>query len=76
VGYRNVDFIRWAVEVVKEIKGVCSDPENGKFVSYAISASADYILSGDKDLFDLKLYQSTKIIKASAFLKCMMISGG
>jgi putative PIN family toxin of toxin-antitoxin system len=57
------------VEVVKEVKGVCRDPEDDKFISCAISASADYIVSGDKDLFDLKQYKSTKIIKASGFLK-------
>ena len=31
--------------------------------------SADYIVSGDKDLFDLKQCKSIKIIKASDFLK-------
>jgi len=57
------------VQVVKEVKGVCRDPEDDKFISCAISASADYIVSGDKDLFDLKQYKSAKIIKASDFLK-------
>jgi uncharacterized protein len=57
------------VEAVKEVKGVCRDPEDDKFISCAISASADYIVSGDKDLLDLKHYKSKKIIKASDFLK-------
>jgi len=57
------------VEVVKEVKGVCRDPEDDKFISCALSASADCIVSGDKDLFDLKQYKSAKIIKASDFLK-------
>jgi putative PIN family toxin of toxin-antitoxin system len=57
------------VEVVKEVKGVCRDPEDDKFISCALSASADWIVSGDKDLFDLKQYKSAKIIKASDFLK-------
>ncbi len=57
------------VEVVKEVKGISRDPEDDKFISCAISASADYIVSGDKDLLDLKHYKSTKIIKTSDFLK-------
>ena len=57
------------VEVVKDVKGICGDPEDDKFISCAISGSADYIVSGDKDLFDLKQYKSIKIIKASDFLK-------
>lgn len=57
------------VEVKKEVKGICRDPEDDKFISCALSASADYIVSGDKDLSDLKQYKSVKIIKASNFLK-------
>jgi putative PIN family toxin of toxin-antitoxin system len=57
------------VEVVKDVKGISGDPEDDKFISCAISGSADYIVSGDKDLFDLKQYKSIKIIKASDFLK-------
>ena len=57
------------VEVVKDVKGVCRDPEDDKFISCAISASADYIVSGDKDLIDLRQHKSIKIIKAFDFLK-------
>ena len=57
------------VEVVKDVKGICRDPEDDKFISCAISASADYIVSGDKDLFDLKQYKSVKMMKASDFLR-------
>jgi putative PIN family toxin of toxin-antitoxin system len=57
------------VEVVKDVKGICRDPEDDKFISCAISGSADYIVTGDKDLFDLKQYKSIKIIKVSDFLK-------
>ncbi len=57
------------VEVTKDIKGVCRDPEDDKFISCAASASADYIVSGDKDLYTLKRYKSIKIITAPDFLK-------
>jgi putative PIN family toxin of toxin-antitoxin system len=57
------------VEITKNIKGACRDPGDDKFISCALSASASYIVSGDKDLSDLKKYKSLKIIKASDFLK-------
>ena len=57
------------VEVVKDVKGVCRDPEDDKFISCAISASADYIVSGDKDLIDLRQHKSIKIVKVFDFLK-------
>jgi putative PIN family toxin of toxin-antitoxin system len=57
------------VNVDKRIKGACRDPEDDKFISCAISASVDWIVTGDKDLFDLKKYQSIRIIHASDFIK-------
>jgi putative PIN family toxin of toxin-antitoxin system len=57
------------VELVKVVKGMCRDSGDDKFISCAVSASADYIVSGDKDFCELKQYKTVKIIKASDFLK-------
>jgi putative PIN family toxin of toxin-antitoxin system len=59
------------VEVTKDIKGVCRDPADDKFISCALSASADIIVSGDRDLCDLKRYKSVKIVTPSDFLKIL-----
>ena len=55
--------------VSKHVKGACRDPGDDKFISCALSANADYIVTGDKDLSDLRKYQSIKIIHASDFMK-------
>ena len=57
------------VEVTEEIKGVCRDPADDKFISCALSASASYIVSGDKDLCDLNRYKSVRIVTPSDFFK-------
>jgi putative PIN family toxin of toxin-antitoxin system len=57
------------IEVVEEVKGVCADPADDKFLACALAASAEYLVSGDKALIDLKQYKSVKIIKPSEFLK-------
>jgi hypothetical protein len=57
------------IDVVEEVKGICNDPADDKFISCALSASAEYLVSGDKALTDLKQYKSAKIIKPSEFLK-------
>ncbi len=57
------------VNVGKRVRGACRDPEDDKFISCAISANADCIVTGDKDLSDLKEYQSVRIIHASNFIK-------
>jgi putative PIN family toxin of toxin-antitoxin system len=57
------------VNVSKQIKGACRDPGDDKFISCAISANVDCIVTGDKDLSDLKKYQSVRIIHTSDFIK-------
>jgi putative PIN family toxin of toxin-antitoxin system len=57
------------VNVSEHVRGVCRDPGDDKFISCAISANADFIVTGDKDLSDLKKYQFVRIIHASDFLK-------
>ena len=57
------------IDVGEEVKGICNDPADDKFISCALSAFADYLVSGDKALIDLKQYKSVKIIKPSEFLK-------
>ena len=57
------------VEITDKVNGVCRDPDDDKFLSCAVSASADFIVSGDKDLCNLSKYKSVRIINASDFLK-------
>ena len=56
-------------EVVKAVKGVCRDPGDDMFISCALSASADCIVSGDKGFCDLRQHQTVKIMNPSDFLK-------
>lgn len=57
------------VHVSKHVKGVCRDPGDDKFISCALSANAGGIVTGDKDLCDLRKYQSIRIIHASDFIR-------
>ena len=40
------------VEVTDEVKGICTDPDDDKFIACAIAASADFIVTGDSALCD------------------------
>ena len=57
------------IEVVKDVKGMCRDPGDDNFISCALSASVDCIVSGDKDFCDLGQYKTVRIISASDFLR-------
>ena len=50
---------------------VKSDPTDDKFIECAINSNADYIISGDRDLLDLKEYKGIKIMKTSEILKLL-----
>lgn len=57
------------INIAGKFNGACRDPDDDKFISCALTASADIIVSGDKDLLNLGNYKSVRIISASEFLK-------
>ena len=57
------------IEIKGNIRKICRDPDDDKFIACAESASADLIVTGDMDLLDIGQYKSVKIIVASEFLK-------
>jgi len=54
--------------VLKFNKEACRDREDQKFLELAVSAKADYIISGDKDLLDLKKINKIRILSPNEFL--------
>jgi putative PIN family toxin of toxin-antitoxin system len=55
------------IQVDEIVKGVCSDADDEKFLSCAIAANVEVLVSGDKHLLDLKQYQSVRILNAREF---------
>lgn len=55
--------------VPKEPIVICRDPNDNKFLEAAIAAEADFLISGDRDLFLLKKIKETRIITPTRFLK-------
>jgi len=50
---------------------VYKDPTDNKIVECAVAGNADYIVSGDKHLLDLKRYGGIDIISPARFLKLL-----
>jgi len=59
------------VDPVLDSPAICRDPEDDKFISCAISGSADLLVTGDKDLLDLGHVKVVKIITPSRFLELL-----
>ena len=49
----------------------CRDPKDDKFLTLAVAANADYIVSGDADLLVLHPFQGIQIIKPAVFLEIL-----
>ena len=48
---------------------IVRDPDDNKFIEAAAEGGCDYIVSGDKDLLDLKNYKTIKIVSPAEFLE-------
>ena len=45
------------------------DPDDDKFIEAALMGEAQYIVSGDKDLLDLRNYEGVQIMSPAEFLR-------
>ncbi|MGZ3607226.1 MAG: putative toxin-antitoxin system toxin component, PIN family [Syntrophales bacterium] len=53
-----------------------SDPADNKFLAAASEAKADFIVSGDKHLKDIREFHNTKIVDAKTFIEKVKKKGG
>ena len=69
VGYRAI-LEREAQVVVPEehIEEIERDPDDDKFLECAVTASADYLVSGDDHVLELETFRGTEILNAAEFL--------
>ena len=65
--YRKAEF----ATPEERISVIQADPTDNKFIEAAIAGKADYIVSGDKHLLDIKAFQSMPIITAREFLEIL-----
>lgn len=50
---------------------ICRDKKDNKIIECAVNSKADYIVSGDNDLLDLKEFEGIKIFKTTDILKSL-----
>lgn len=46
-----------------------SDPDDNKFIETALIGKCNYIVSGDKHLLDISIYENVRIVNPAEFLK-------
>ena len=50
---------------------VCRDPDDNMVLECALEGHAQYIVSGDKDLLELKEFRGIRIVRAAEFLNLL-----
>lgn len=66
--FDDIFMFAWIVEGEERVDVIIDDPADNKYLTCAYEGEADYIVSGDHHLLDLKTYQGIKIINAGTFL--------
>jgi putative PIN family toxin of toxin-antitoxin system len=64
------DFIELAtmVEPAEQVSVVRDDPDDDKFLEAAIAGEAEFIVSGDHHLLQLRTYRGIRIVTPATFL--------
>lgn len=57
------------VDISEPVSGVCRDPEDDYILGLAVSAQAEYIVTGDRALLELKIFRGIRILRAPELVK-------
>jgi uncharacterized protein len=57
---------------VLRLQVITNDPDDDKYLECAVEGQADYIVSGDHHLTDLKTYQGIMIVDPATFIEQMV----
>ncbi len=52
---------------ITSIDSICRDPKDDFLLALSKKGKVDYLITGDKDLLDIKVYGKTKIVSANEF---------
>ena len=72
--FKIIDAYCYYEEISTKVVAGVRDPTDLYLLSFAQEITADYIVSGDKDLTDLECYQQTKILKLAEFKEIFSFS--
>lgn len=63
--------VKAEIVIPEEESQVSRDTKDNKFIAAAEASNADYLVSEDRDLLDLRKREETRIVTANQFLKIL-----
>ena len=64
----SIEEIACPVACFGTIQGICRDSDDDKILECAVLGNVDFIVSGDRDLLSLRLFQGIPILTASEYI--------
>ena len=63
------EILPWfdVIETKEPVTGICRDSHDEKFLAVAVHGKASYLITGDQDLLELRIFRSTTIITPQDF---------
>ncbi len=61
------DAISRVIEHSLKVKNICRDADDDNIIACAVAVKADYLVTGDSDLLEIKSYKDIKIITPRDF---------
>jgi len=55
------------IQIIQSVKQ-CRDPKDDKFLELALNSEADFLITGDNDLLEIKIFHRTHIVTPKEFL--------
>ncbi|MBI4164017.1 MAG: putative toxin-antitoxin system toxin component, PIN family [Candidatus Aenigmarchaeota archaeon] len=68
---KHIISISEIVVPTTKVNFVKDDPDDNKILEAAVSGKSEYIVSGDRHLLDIKMYNGVKIVKPAEFLNLL-----
>ena len=65
--FAKIESLCTVAHVEQVVSGVCPDADDEKFLSCALAANVEVLVSGDRHLLNLKQYQFVRIVTAREF---------
>jgi putative PIN family toxin of toxin-antitoxin system len=59
------------IQIPKALTAVCRHPDDNMVLECALAGHPEYIVSGDKDLLELKEFRGIRIVRPAEFLKLL-----
>lgn len=62
----NTDAV--SIPIIAEVHGVATHPEDDLILATAVSAEADYLITGDRQLLAIRSHRTVTIVRPGEFL--------